>query len=82
MSEGPTAPGEAAFDEEALEAARILFAHPVHFMMGALSHTMCGSPEFLQILGLNSGFDDRMDRLKRFLTAGLQAGAESEEGKQ
>jgi AcrR family transcriptional regulator len=54
----------------------------VHFMMGALSHTMCGSPEFLQILGLNSGFDDRMDRLKRFLTAGMQAPVDAEEVKQ
>ena len=54
----------------------------VHFMMGAMSHTMCGSPEFLQILGLSSGFDDRMDRLKRFLSAGFRAPADSQEVKQ
>jgi GTP-binding protein len=29
--------GDQPFDAEALEAARILFAHPVHFMMGAVA---------------------------------------------
>ena len=28
---------EAAFDEEALEAARVFFAHPVNFLMGAVA---------------------------------------------
>ncbi len=35
MSEGP--PSDAPFDADELEAARVLFAHPVEFMMGAVS---------------------------------------------
>jgi AcrR family transcriptional regulator len=52
------------------------FLWRIHFMMGALAQTMCGSPETLQILGVSSGFDERIDRLKRFLSAGLQAPGE------
>lgn len=38
MSESPPAPdGAEAFDAEALEAARVFFAHPVHFLMGAVA---------------------------------------------
>ena len=33
----PAPPGDAAFDAEALEAARVFFAHPVRFLMGAVS---------------------------------------------
>ena len=53
------------------------FLWRVHFMMGALAHTMCGAPESLQLLGVSAGFQDRIDRLKRFLSAGFRA-----EGKQ
>lgn len=45
----------------------------IHFMIGALSHTMCGSPENLQIFGVSSGFEERIDRLKYFLSAALRA---------
>src|SRR5689334_16744102 len=45
------------------------FLWRVHFMMGAMAHTMCGSPES----GETAGFHDRIDRLKRFLSAGLRA---------
>lgn len=38
MSE-PAAPEASPFDEEALEAARVFFAHPVHFLMGAVQMT-------------------------------------------
>jgi GTP-binding protein len=31
--------GEASFDAEALEAARVFFAHPVNFLMGAVAMT-------------------------------------------
>nr|MCH1932663.1 50S ribosome-binding GTPase [Shewanella shenzhenensis] len=34
---------EAAFDAEELEAARVLFAHPVRFLMGAVS--IAGLPD-------------------------------------
>ena len=37
MSDGPTGLQTAAFDEEALEAARVFFAHPVTFLMGAVA---------------------------------------------
>jgi len=33
----PAPPGDAAFDAEALEAARVFFAHPVRFLMGAVA---------------------------------------------
>jgi hypothetical protein len=45
----------------------------IHFMMGALAHTMCGSPENLQMLGVGSGFEERIDRLKYFLSAAFGA---------
>jgi GTP-binding protein len=38
VSEGPTAP-DAPFDEATIEAARVFFAHPVTFMMGAVAMT-------------------------------------------
>jgi AcrR family transcriptional regulator len=47
------------------------FLWRVHFMMGAMAHTLCGTPE--QVLGVSAGFHDRIDRLKRFLSAGLRA---------
>jgi len=34
---------------------------------------MCGAPESLQLLGVSAGFQDRIDRLKRFLSAGFRA---------
>ena len=37
MSEGPPAQGDVPFDAEALEAARVFFAHPVNFLMGAVA---------------------------------------------
>lgn len=39
MSEPASGPETAAFDAEALEAARVFFAHPVHFLMGAVEMT-------------------------------------------
>ena len=53
------------------------FLWRVHFMMGALAHTMCGTPDSLQLLGVSAGFHDRIDRLKRFLSAGFRAEGKS-----
>ncbi len=40
MTTPPGSPsGEAGFDAEALEAARVFFAHPVNFLMGAVAMT-------------------------------------------
>jgi len=52
------------------------FLWRVHFMMGSIAQTMCGSPEGLNLLGVNCGFDERIDRLKRFLSAGFRAPGE------
>jgi len=46
------------------------FVWRVHFMMGAMAHTMCGAPENT---AASAGFHDRIDRLKRFLSAGFRA---------
>ena len=66
---------------EALHAALPELPEPelrwrVHFMMGAIAHTMCQSPEGLNVLEPDSGFDQRIDRLKRFLAAGFRAPGE------
>ena len=52
------------------------FLWRVHFMMGAISQTMCGTPESLKLLGVSSGFEERIERLKRFLSAGFRAPGE------
>lgn len=43
------------------------------FMIGALSHTMCGAQKFRETLGLTGGFEERLDRLARFVAAGFRA---------
>jgi AcrR family transcriptional regulator len=53
------------------------FLWRVHFMMGAISQTMCATPESLKTLGVSGGFEERLDRLKRFLCAGFRAPGES-----
>jgi len=50
------------------------FVWRVHFMMGALSHTMCGTPAFGPV---SADFHTRMRNLIAFLSAGLQAPAEN-----
>jgi len=52
------------------------FQWRVHFMMGSIAQTMCGSPEGLNLLGAACGFEERIDRLKRFLSAGFRAPGE------
>ena len=39
---------------------------------------MCGSPENLQMLGVGSGFEERIDRLKYFLSAAFGAPSQGE----
>lgn len=48
----------------------------VHFMIGAMAHTMCGSP-VMQMIGTPTDFETRMKRLVEFLTGGFRAPAES-----
>jgi AcrR family transcriptional regulator len=45
----------------------------VHFMMGAMAHTMCRSPEFPKRVGETGDFQARMERLVTFLSAGFRA---------
>jgi hypothetical protein len=45
----------------------------VHFMMGAMAHTMCGAPIFPRMAGDPEGMDPRMERLVTFLGAGFRA---------
>jgi AcrR family transcriptional regulator len=51
------------------------FLWRVHFMMGAMSHTMCGAPSFG---AAHDDFHVRMARLVRFLSAGFRAPAPDE----
>ena len=54
------------------------FGWRVHFMMGAMAHTMCGTP----ILPVASGdFHGRMRKLVTFLSAGFRAPANNMEEK-
>jgi GTP-binding protein len=50
MSEVPGgAPKDAVFDDEALEAARVFFAHPVAFMMGAVAIDGLPAPDLPEV---------------------------------
>jgi AcrR family transcriptional regulator len=50
----------------------------VHFMVGAMAHTMAGTP-VIPMTDDKSGYVTRMRRLVAFLSAGFRAPAESEE---
>lgn len=47
----------------------------VHFMIGAMAHTMCAAPIFPKMAGNGTDFEPRMKRLVTFLDAGFRAGA-------
>ena len=47
----------------------------VHFMVGAMAHTMCGPPIFPRMAGDPEGMEPRMERLVTFLGAGFRAPA-------
>lgn len=51
----------------------------VHFMVGAMAHTMCGEPVFTGAMEPNADYALRMKRLVAFLSAGFRAPAASEE---
>jgi AcrR family transcriptional regulator len=45
----------------------------VHFMVGAMAHTMCGVPVFPEALAATADFPTRIARLVTFLGAGFRA---------
>ena len=45
----------------------------VHFMFGAMAHTMCWAPEFPELTAEPGDFRTRMDLLVTFLSAGFRA---------
>ncbi|HLK63368.1 MAG TPA: TetR/AcrR family transcriptional regulator [Bryobacteraceae bacterium] len=51
------------------------FLWRVHFMIGAMAHTMCNSPEFPGSTVAASDFRDRIERLVAFLSGGFRAPA-------
>ena len=51
----------------------------VHFMVGAMAHTMCGEPVFPGSVDAGADFPMRMKRLVTFLSAGFRAPVASEE---
>ena len=57
------------------DLSREEFMWRFQFMIGALSHTMCGVQQFHESLGLTGSFEDRLERLSRFVAAGFRAPA-------
>jgi AcrR family transcriptional regulator len=53
----------------------------VHFMIGAMAHTMCRAPIFPQMAGDTADLEPRMKRLVTFLGAGFRAAATAGEEK-
>lgn len=51
------------------------FRWRLHFMMGAMAHTMCGRSDITGLGGDTKDFRGRIDRLVTFLTAAFQAPA-------
>jgi len=51
------------------------FLWRIHFMFGAMAHTMCGKNEVTGLGGDTRDFGGRIERLVTFLTAGFQAPA-------
>jgi AcrR family transcriptional regulator len=47
----------------------------VHFMVGAMAHTMCRAPIFPQLAGDLTDMEPRLKRLVTFLSAGFRAAA-------
>lgn len=45
----------------------------IHFMTGAMAHTMCGPPDHTRVSSEPSPFRDRIERLIAFLTGGFRA---------
>ena len=53
----------------------------VHFMIGAMAHTMCRAPIFPDMAGDAGDMETRMKRLVTFLSAGFRAAATAGEEK-
>ena len=53
----------------------------VHFMIGAMAHTMCRAPVFPDMAGDAGDMETRMKRLVTFLSAGFRAAATAGEEK-
>ncbi len=49
------------------------FQWRLHFMIGAMAHTMCGAPDFTGVATEGSDFRDRIERLVAFLSGGFRA---------
>ena len=57
------------------ELPREEFLWRMHFMIGAMAHTMCGSPDFTMVSNVPAGFQHRIEFLVRFLEGGFRAPA-------
>lgn len=44
----------------------------IHFMIGAMAHTMCGQPDITGVAAAAGGFQERIERLIVFLAGGLR----------
>ena len=53
----------------------------VHFMIGAMAHTMCRAPIFPQMAGDATDMEPRLKRLVTFLSAGFRARATADKEK-
>ena len=49
------------------------FLWRLHFMIGAMAHTMCGAPDFTGVSSGRGDFRHRIDRLVAFLAGGFRA---------
>ena len=49
------------------------FLWHMHFMIGAMAHTMCSSPDFTGVAIGSGDFRNRIDRLVAFLSGGFRA---------
>jgi hypothetical protein len=47
----------------------------VHFMIGAMAHTLCSKPEVTPMADLETRFPERISQLTRFLIGGFRAPA-------
>jgi AcrR family transcriptional regulator len=55
------------------ELPELEFLWRLHFMVGAMAHTMCGAPDFTGVASERGDFRSRIDRLVAFLAGGFQA---------
>jgi AcrR family transcriptional regulator len=63
----------AAMQRALPELPELEFLWRLHFMIGAMAHTMCGAPDFTGVASARGDFRARIDRLVAFLTGGFRA---------